>query len=60
MDTEVERRDDSCDVDMLLDGDLGEPNDILSAHVPLVFIIIMINHGCPFPSSFRAGVKKEQ
>jgi len=30
----------------------------LSAHVHLIFTIRKINHDCPFPSSFRAGVEK--
>ena len=54
----MERRDNSCVEDMMLIGDLGEPKNVLSAHVHLVFIIRMINHGRPFPSSFRAGVEK--
>jgi len=57
---EVERRDDLCVEDMMfLDGDLREPKNVLSAHVHLVFTIRMINHNCPFPSSFRAGVEKK-
>jgi len=57
---EVERRDDLCVEDMMfLDGDLGEPKNISSACVHLIFIIIMINHSHPFPSSFRAEIEKK-
>ena len=55
---EVERRDNSCVEDMSLDGDLGEPKNVLSAHVHLIFTIRKINHDRPFPSSFKAGVEK--
>jgi len=57
----VERRDDSCVEDMMLMVIYGNQKTFfLSACVDLIFTIRMINHGHPFPSSFRAGVEKEQ